>query len=180
MVTLAAPIHRLTLDDVMRMVEAGILDESSRVELIDGVLLDMDPTGPTHDGLIARLNKRFVHELPADYELRPQLQFNLADGGFVVPDLMVVGAELGVERQPITAFLVIELAHSSQRHDHFKAGLYAVAGVQEYWIADIVARAVLVHRDPTPAGYATVTEHREGTLTPLLGVPDLRVAELLG
>ena len=28
--------HRFTLDDVLRMQEAGILDESARVELIDG------------------------------------------------------------------------------------------------------------------------------------------------
>lgn len=180
MVTLAAPIHRLTLDDVMRMVEAGILEESSRVELIDGVLLDMNPTGPAHDGLTARLNKLFARALPEEYEVRPQLQFNLGDGGFVVPDLMVVGAELGVIEQPTTAFLIIELAHSSQRHDRFKAGLYAAAGVEEYWIADNVMRAVLVHRDPRPDGYATVTEHREGTLTPLLGVPDVPVADLLG
>ncbi len=180
MVTLAAPIHRLTLDDVMRMVEAGILEESSRVELIDGVLLDMNPTGPAHDGLTARLTKLFIRALPDEYEVRPQLQFNLADGGFLVPDLMVVGAELGVVAQPTSAHLIIELAHSSQRHDRFKAGLYAAAGVQEYWIADNVMRAVLVHRDPTPTGYGTVTEHRAGTLTPLLGVPDVPVADLLG
>lgn len=179
-VTLAAPIHRLSYDDVMRMVEAGVLDENARVELLDGVLVDLNPTGPYHDGLVARLTKRFVRALPEEYELRPQLQFNLPGGDFVVPDLMVVDPALGVDRQPTTASLVIEIAHTSQRHDRDKAARYAAAGVEEYWIADIVARLVLVHRDPGPHGYATVTEHREGVLVPLIGTPEVPVAELLG
>ncbi len=36
-----------------------------------------------------------------------------------------------------------------------------------------------VHREPGSEGYATVTEHRDGALVPLLGVPELAVAELL-
>lgn len=180
MASLAVPIHRLSYDDVMRMVEAGILGEQDRVELLDGVLIDMEPSGPHHDGTIARLNKRFTRALPDEYELRPQLLLRLPGGDFVVPDLMVVAADLGLERQPATAALVVEVSHTTQRHDRLKAARYAAAGVTEYWIADFVARIVLVHREPGTAGYATVTEHRDGTLTPLLGLPDVPVAELLG
>ncbi len=34
-------LHRFTLDDVLRMQEASILDESARVELIDGALAEL-------------------------------------------------------------------------------------------------------------------------------------------
>jgi len=39
------PVHRLTLDDVLAMVDAGTLDESARVELEGGVLVEMVPPG---------------------------------------------------------------------------------------------------------------------------------------
>lgn len=162
------------------MVEVGILDPDARVELLDGVLLDMNPTGPHHDGTLARLNRRFARELPDRYEVRPQLQLNLPGGDFVVPDLMVVDAALGTERQPTTAALIIELSHTTQAHDRAKAARYAAVGVDEYWNVDLEASVVHVFRDPEPDGYVTVTDHRAGGLTPLLGVPELTVAELLG
>jgi len=33
---IAAPIHRLSVEDVYRMVEAGVLQENDRVELVEG------------------------------------------------------------------------------------------------------------------------------------------------
>jgi Uma2 family endonuclease len=44
----ALPVHALTVTDVYAMVEAGILEENSRVELLDGVLVEMSPQGPPH------------------------------------------------------------------------------------------------------------------------------------
>ncbi|MDQ3631486.1 MAG: Uma2 family endonuclease [Actinomycetota bacterium] len=180
MAAIAPALHRLTYDDVVRMYEAGILGENARVELLDGLLIDLVPPGPHHDGRVVRLNKRFVKAVPDAYEVRPQLVLRLAGGDFVLPDLMVVDAVEGVDRQPTTAALVIEVAHTSQRHDREKATRYAAAGVVEYWIADVVGRAVTVYRDPSADGYATVTEHRDGTLVPLIGTPEVPVSELLG
>ncbi|MDQ3632579.1 MAG: Uma2 family endonuclease [Actinomycetota bacterium] len=49
MASSAAPIHRLTVDDVLAMVDVGILDEHDRVELVDGVLIKMSPQTPAHE-----------------------------------------------------------------------------------------------------------------------------------
>src|SRR5262245_21104916 len=38
------PRHKLTVDDYHRMTNAGIFDEDSHVELIEGELIDMAPT----------------------------------------------------------------------------------------------------------------------------------------
>jgi len=40
------PAHRFTVEDVLAMVAAGILDERDRVELVEGVLVEMNPSGP--------------------------------------------------------------------------------------------------------------------------------------
>ena len=42
------PVRRFSVDDVARMVEAGILGADKRVELIDGELIVMPLQGPEH------------------------------------------------------------------------------------------------------------------------------------
>ena len=44
--------HRLSVDDVRKLVEAGIVEENGGVELVEGVLLDMVPIGPEHEGAV--------------------------------------------------------------------------------------------------------------------------------
>jgi Uma2 family endonuclease len=174
----AAPLHRLSLEDVRSMVAAGVMDEDARVELVEGVLVDLSPIGPEHDGALAWLTRAFVRACGDEHEVRIQSLF-LTPDGFLLPDLMVVGL-LPRTQQPVTAQLVIEVAHSSRRRDREKALDYARAGVAEYWIVDLDAGAVVVHRDPAGDAYATTTEHRDGTVQPLLGVPVVELDALLG
>ena len=49
---------------------------------------------------------------------------------------------------PNTALIVVEVSDSSLGLDRRKAGLYAAAGVPEYWILNLVARRLEVHRHP--------------------------------
>lgn len=170
-----APIHRLTVDDVLAMVEAEILTEYDRVELVDGVLLDLSPQTPKHEVAKERLNRYFVHD--AGHAVRVESML-LIEGGYLLPDLQVA-KEFPVEELPRTAQLVIEVANTSHRRDREKLADYARAGVPEYWIVDVVSEVVVVHRDPASDVYATVTEHREGGLQPLLDAPPLALGALL-
>lgn len=171
-------VHRLTYEDVMRMAEVGILGEDDRVELIDGVLVDMIRPTPEHSATVERLTRAFVRAIDG---LGVRVQDTLRiDDGFVQPDIFVFDAVPDTEH-PRTAHLVVEVAATSQRHDRRKAGLYARVGVNEVWLVDLVAREVAVHRQPSSDGYASVTVARDGVrITPLLGRPELDVTELLG
>ena len=89
---------------------------------------------------------------------------------------------------PSTAALVVEVAASSLRLDRVKSGLYARAGIQDYWIANLVERVLEVHREPHVAADAThgsVYRSVEllrppATVTPLTAPTALiRVADLL-
>jgi Uma2 family endonuclease len=40
--------HRFTVEDYYKMVPAGILEEDSRVELLEGHVIPMAPIGPEH------------------------------------------------------------------------------------------------------------------------------------
>lgn len=153
--------HRFTLDDVLRMQEAGILLEGARIELIDGALLEMAPEGAPH----ARAKMQIAYALMAkglnnaivvvDSTLR------LSPTNAPDPDLYVYDASLPLASVDGTNVgLVIEIAHSTVRYDlNFKVELYAQHGVRDYWVVDINTDTVIVHRNPVGGVYRDITRH---------------------
>ena len=178
MLSAEAQLHRLSVEDVHRMVEAGVLREEDRVELIDGVLIDVNRPGASHSSAVAWLTRHFAGAV-GEREVRVQ-DVLLVEGGFFLPDLMVIDPPPR-DRHPSTAALVVEVAATTQRHDAWKVPRYAAAAVGEYWIVDLVARAVAVNRDPRASGYQDVTRHGEGERIPTpVGAPEVEIAALLG
>ena len=47
-----AELHRMSADEYHRVIDAGGFDEDARIELIDGLLLDMSPKSPAHERVI--------------------------------------------------------------------------------------------------------------------------------
>jgi Uma2 family endonuclease len=175
-----APVHRLSVEDVLTMVRAGVLDEDDRVELVEGVLVEMSPIGPSHSETVRLLNQHFA-KASDGFWVRVQDMFLTADGGYLLPDLAII-EPLPDPRaeQPRTALLIVEVADTSGARDREKAADYAAAGVGEYWIVDLDLDTVLVHRRPAGGTYAEVSECHGGELTPPVAAPPLGVAALLG
>ena len=48
--------HRITVDEYHRMAESGSFAPDARVELIDGVIIDMPPIGSSHAGTVTELD----------------------------------------------------------------------------------------------------------------------------
>src|SRR5215213_7695756 len=111
MASVTVPIHRLSVEDVYRMVEIGVLEENDRVELVEGVLVDMVPIGAEHDGAVAWLNRHFSRVDTESWEVRIQSMLLVA-GGYLLPDLTIVD-RLPRDTLPSTAHLVIEVAQTS-------------------------------------------------------------------
>jgi Uma2 family endonuclease len=53
-------LHRVSPDEYRRLVDAGVCDEDARIELIDGLLVDMSPKTPAHENAIAWLVRYLV------------------------------------------------------------------------------------------------------------------------
>lgn len=171
-------VHRLSYQDVLQMVEAGVLRAEDRVELVDGVLVDVSPPGPEHSATVAWLTRHFGG-VADDRELRVQDLLVVA-GGFLVPDLMVI-EPMPRNRHPATAHLVVEVAVTTQRHDAWKAGRYAAAAVGEYWLVDLANRTLSVHRGPRAEGYEEVAAYVDGDRVQApVAAPSVSVTELLG
>ena len=161
------------------MYAAGILDDDTRRELVDGVLIDMNPPGPRHSGIVAWLTERFVVGARGRFCVRVQDAILTADAGWRSPDLMVL-ERIGRDRLPETALLIVEIASSSRARDLDKAAVYAEAGIPDYWIVDVDRDDMLVHRDPRNGAYQSVERLVPGdALTPLIDVPPVDVAALL-
>ena len=134
------------------MASAGIFDEDERVELLEGVIVAMTPQSAPHARRIQWLTRFLVRTLGDEYAVRPQLPLTLGERNEPEPDLAVVRTDATSEdRHPQTAVLVIEVAGDSLRRDRrVKAAVYARAGIPEYWVVNLEARAVRPSRTRKP------------------------------
>lgn len=152
------PVHPLTIDDVAAMVRCGILGEDDRVELLDGVLVEMSPQSPGHAAAVSRLNMLLASvAASAGLVVSPQCPLDVASRlSQPEPDLAVVPAA-SRETHAGDALLVIEVSASPRAVDlGRKLAIYAAAGIPEYWVLDLDRRRLVVHREPTGDRYASV------------------------
>jgi Uma2 family endonuclease len=167
------PLRRSEFD---RLVDLGAF-EDERIELLSGVLVAMSPQGAEHAGVTAVLAEILILALAGRARVRSHSPLSLSDESEPEPDVAVVPLGDYTRAHPTTAHLVVEVADSSLRKDReIKAQLYASAAIVEYWIVDLGARVVEVHRDAVRGqGYSTVAIFTRGdTLVPL-AFPDVRV-----
>lgn len=172
----------LTVDEVVRMSEAGIIGETERVELVDGALIRMSPEGPDHAKAAAVLTTRLARTYPAGFEVRSQSTLPLGEHVLLEPDVFVARGHDDWGRFPSAdqVVLVVEVARTSVRRDRTqKAALYAAWGAAVYWIVDLGRREVVVHIEPGPRGYGHVGAVRDGALELLEITGTLGVEELL-
>jgi Uma2 family endonuclease len=169
----AFPVHALTVSDVEAMFEAGILEESSRIELLDGVLVEMSPQSPPHAYAI-RVLTRLAAPVAASAGLELSIQAPLDVGSPISlpePDVAIVPVT-PIDRHPTAALLVVEMGNTSLRMDLGpKARIYATAGIPEYWVLDVQRREVVVHREPSGAGYEDVRRVGAGEVVRAAVVP---------
>jgi Uma2 family endonuclease len=179
--------HLFDVDDYHRMAEIGILNEDSRVELIEGEIVDMSPNGPWHLSGVDILNERFVQALAGRAIVRTQGSVRLNQRLEPQPDLALLRWRpdyyRGGHAGPSDILLLVEVADSSLAYDReVKSRLYARSGIPEYWLVDVNGHCVTVYREPGPCGYREVTEARGAERLSPLAFPDLAltVEEIVG
>ncbi len=149
------PRRRFTVAEVEAMVEAGIMDQDERVELIGGELVPMSPKGNQHEVVKTALLDIWYRVRPQDCMLTPETTFRLADDTYLEPDVVIYPRESGLSAlSPSNVLLVVEIAASSRRFDMGrKAKLYARFGVRELWVIDAVRLTARTFRAPSETGY---------------------------
>jgi Uma2 family endonuclease len=170
------------------MIEAGILNEDEPIELIEGRLIVAEPQNTPHARAIELAADALRAAFGPGWRIRVQLPIALEPDSEPEPDVSVVAGSPrdGGHDHPSHTALVVEVADTSVRLDRtVKARVYAQGGIAEYWIVNLVARVLEVHRAPRRrAGrhtrYATVTIARSGeSAQPLAASRPVAVDDLL-
>ena len=153
----ATQIRLWTVEEYHRMIAAGILTTEDKVELLDGLIIQMSPQSPPHAGITQRSDRFLQNLFRGLAEIRVQLPITLSTSE-PEPDIAVVRIEPNGygDRHPNAndVFLLIEIAYSTLNIDReAKAPIYARANIADYWILDVSDRCVYVFRNPTQSGY---------------------------
>jgi len=151
--------HAFTVDDFMVMVQAGLFQDQ-RVELLDGVIVDMSPADPPHEFAVDQLIERLYEAFLGRVLVRVQNAVNIELPKWLPhPDVALVERKnyARARPKPSDVYLLIEVANTSLALDKGrKREIYAQVGVKEYWIADLDDETWIVHRDPEGDTYRTV------------------------
>lgn len=175
--TIWLPVHRFDVDDYYKIAETGILDDL-RVELLEGLIIDMSPPSPGHSLTIERLTDHF-RAVPL--RLRVQLPFEIRPDNVPQPDLLLTAEPASPRHHPSTALLAVEVSVSSHMIDrNVKAGYYARADIPTYWIVDVPHGRVEVRTEPGSNSYRKCDIYHEGHTvpSPAPGVDELDVNTL--
>ena len=160
----------LSIADYDQMIARGAFYHLNRkIELIRGEIREMNPAGPIHDDLIDYLT-HWSYQVINDCDIRIRVQSGLSLAGQQSrpePDLMWVRAARYRQSHPTAndVKLAIEVSDSSLQADLIeKAGLYAEAGIVEYWIVDAQGKCVHVFREPEAGEYLSRSVAQVGEL----------------
>ncbi len=173
--------HRFTVDEYERMIDNGILTENERVELIRGEVVEKMVVGPLHSATVNRINRLLTTRLLALAIVSVQNPIVLNDSE-PEPDLALLAPreDFYATSKPKSsdACLVIEVADTSIAYDRdIKLPLYAQAGIQEFWIVNLVELMVEVYRQPLPSGsYALRTDFVRGDMLSALAFSEVTLA----
>ncbi len=170
-------VHPLTVDNFHAMIEAGILMEDDRVELIDGQLIEKMTIGPKHIRVVNVLTRLAVQRAADVVEVSIQNPVELDLYNEPQPDVVLLRMDRDVTKVPNAkdVLLLVEVADSSVQLDRkVKLPHYAAVGIQEVWIVNIPDRRLECYRDPSPSGYATTRflteeDNADAELVPELG-----------
>jgi Uma2 family endonuclease len=172
--------HRITVEEYYRMAEVGLLAPDARVELIEGEIIDMPPSGSRHTGTVSLLGRLLERAVGDRAIVRCQAAVVLGEFSQPEPDvaLVVPNSDFYRQRHPVAGdtLLVIEVSETSFRYDRqTKLQLYARHSIPEVWIVDLKGGLLHVFRNPSGITYSEAVTTDELGAVSVMACPDVSV-----
>src|SRR5437763_345690 len=132
---------RWTREEFYRLADSGCFN-NRRVELIEGEIIEMPVQKHPHVVSLTRTAKILDSLFGNKFWIRTQLPLNLGPLSDAEPDVAVVAGTVDdYTDHPTSALLLVEVSETTLAFDRGRKGsLYAAAGVQDYWIVNLVER----------------------------------------
>lgn len=148
-----------TVDELLAIDKAGLLNPENRIELIEGELYEV-PIGENHASILMRLNSILVPQFAGRALVNIQNPLRMGDLGLPQPDLALLQPSPDFyaqsHPQPANVYLLIEVSDSTLKYDQeIKLPSYARNGIREVWIVNVAAGHTEVYHDPQGSAYRT-------------------------
>lgn len=141
--------YRFSVDEYEQLIAAGVLAEDLRIELIDGEIVELAPTGDSHvsglnllvDDMYAQVREEAVISVQNPFASRPMANHSQTS------------RSSGAQRCDFLASRRSKTSCSSLRLPIPRLiltgqSLYAAAGIQEAWLVDMKAQVIERHTNP--------------------------------
>ena len=177
---LALPRHKLSVEQFHEMGRAGILDANSRVELIEGELIDMAPIGSLHASVVAVLSMLFVRQVGDAALVWTRNPISVPPDSEPQPDISLLRPSRDGYRSSLPTaddvLLLVEVADTTLQYDRMvKLALYARHGIREVWIVNLPDRVVEMYRQPENGAYRVKLERVATDIASPLAISTVRV-----
>jgi Uma2 family endonuclease len=147
----AEPEMRRWTSEEYELCRAEGFFDGQRVQLINGEIINMPAMGHNHVGTVDAVAEYLRAAFGSLHWVRMQFPLKLGPRSNPEPDVAVVEHPRGhYTDHPTTALMVVEVTDTTLRLDRRKVGLYASAGIAEYWLINLPAEEVEVYRNPVP------------------------------
>lgn len=142
-----------TIDEYHRLVDLGFFTENDRIELIRGEIVEMAPKRTPHSVCNSLLWKQLYELVGKLAEIRVQEPITLSSSSEPEPDVVIAKKKddnyLAAHPTVEDIILIIEISDSTLKYDReIKLSLYAEAGINNYWIINLVDHNLEVYRNP--------------------------------
>jgi Uma2 family endonuclease len=166
-----------TVQEVLRMQEAGIISDDENYELIEGEIVPLQAKTHVHELIKSALNIGIARTLPESLWLGVESTMYLSRNTFVEPDLVIYPRGIKLEEVKGTDItLAIEVALTSLRYDRgLKAQIYSRYGVRELWVIDASRRLTHIHTGPGAGVWERVIERAPDDVLTCAALPGFSV-----
>ena len=169
-----------TAAEYHRLIEAGILTEDDRVELLDGEIIQMAPIGPRHAACVNRLTDLLSNKVRKIAMVSVQNPIQLSEYSEPQPDIALVKRRPDFYAQahpaPADVLVAIEVADTTVEGDRqVKIPAYARAGIAEAWLVDLASDRIEIHTQPAGGIYQEVRFFLRGQRVASRSIPQLKL-----
>ena len=170
-----------SIEEFDQLLQTGILTED--YELMEGVLIRKMAQNYPHRLVMSAIIRWLVSLFGIEYHLSGMsVDFPLPDGTVsrLDPDITILAQPEPTydTGNPLAkdAVLLVEVSHTTLTKDTTdKARIYAQSGVQEYWVADVSSRQMIVYREPSATGYNSILTLKADAQLATLAYPDAKI-----
>jgi Uma2 family endonuclease len=145
--------RKWTREEFYRLLDLGFFVDQ-RVELIEGEIIQMAAQKNFHAISMALTNDELRAAFGPGFWVRVQMSLDLTPYSVPDPDLAVVpGTPRSnmTQANPTSALLITEVSETTLAYDRrTKGSFYAVAGIADYWIVNLVDRQLEIYPNPVP------------------------------